>query len=841
MLPRVTKASTAPSPARPGPRSSARELPPGRASWARRSGVAPWLALALLACASAPAPPRPEASPAPVTAPSSSGAQVAVELAPEPASAEPSPSLSLDSLVVCFDDPRLPGLRAKLDAGAWLEAARLLEAAAANEAEPRDDRAERWHAAAQLRRRGGDPAGAQRGFERAHGLAAGISPVSGLFAAELAIELGRAAQAVTLLAGIDEAVVERRRLSRAWLRAELARGELDAARRRWAPLFTEPRRDRAWGDDLLLVARALLRSPKAEHVEEALELLELVRYASPLATQAELAKKLSLEATRRVAHAKRGAFERPDAARRLARAEQLVGAGRLREAATELDALVKQKPTLDAAAACRLGVARARALGGVKRLGEAADVAAQTVALCAGEALEPTVSFLAGTAHARAKRHVEAERWFAEVEARFSSSSLADDAALEAARSALARGDLRAAERRLANVAERYPRGDTVGDALFLLGTASLERGDAQRALRAFEAGRARPVERAWHRAGRFDYFAARALDELGRGRDAEALYRGALERAPGGYYAALALARLGSGRPSEAKRIFEAHLAKQPSSSPPRLEASVAREPAWAAALAATRAGDPEGLSVALDALGVGARTASEASLYVAAELYARVGDAAAAHRVLRTASEIEPGGARLEAWSMRDAGPRGDYRRAWELAYPRAHAEAARFAAEEAGIPLALVYAIAREESAFDPKAVSRSDARGLMQLLPVTGERMARGLGLRLASDGLYDPAINARLGARFLGQMRKRFSPAEVLAIPGYNAGPGAPERWLEERPGMAFDLWVEAIPYAETRGYTKRVISSLYVYELLYGGEPTETLALPLVLEPRAPR
>lgn len=840
MLPRVTKASPQRPPTHAEHRRSAPER--ARARRARRWSAGWALALCALGCASTPTGTRGELEKAPAAEAATSSARVAVELAPAPDEAPAPPGLSLESLVVCFDDPRLPGLRAKVDAGAWLEAARLLEAAAAtSETDPADERAERWHAAAQLRRRGGDPAGAQRAFERAHGLSAAISPVSGLFAAELAIELGRAAQAATLLAGVDEAVVERRRLARAWLRAELARAELDAARRRWAPLLTEPRRDRAWGEDLLLVARALLRSPKTEHVEEALELLELVRYASPLAAQAALAKKLSLEATRRVTHAKRGAYERPDAARRLARAEQLVGASRLREAATELDALVKQQPTLDAPATCRLGVARVRALGGVKRLGEAADVAARTVALCAGEELEPTITFLAGTAHARAKRHAEAERWFAEVETRFPSHTLADDAALEAARSALARGDLQAAELRLAKVAERYPRGDTVGDALFLLGTASLERGEAQRALGPFELGRARPVERAWHRAGRFDYFAARALDELGRGRDAEALYRGALERAPGSYYAALALARLGSGRPAEAKRALEAHLARLPSSAPPRLEASVAREPAWAAALAATRAGDPEGLSVALDAIGVSARTASEAGLYAAAELYARAGDAAAAHRVLRTASEIEPGGARLEAWSMRDAGPRGDYRRAWELAYPRAHAEAARFAATEAGIPPSLVFAIAREESAFDPKAVSRSDARGLMQLLPVTGDRMARGLGLRLDGESLFDPAINTRLGARFLAQMRRRFSPAEVLAIPGYNAGPGAPARWLEERPGMAFDLWVEAIPYAETRGYTKRVISSLYVYELLSGGDPAETLALPLVLEAPAER
>ena len=138
-------------------------------------------------------------------------------------------------------------------------------------------------------------------------------------------------------------------------------------------------------------------------------------------------------------------------------------------------------------------------------------------------------------------------------------------------------------------------------------------------------------------------------------------------------------------------------------------------------------------------------------------------------------------------------------------------------------------------REESAFLPEEVSRSDARGLFQVIPATGAKMARGLGIRFKGDTLFDPASSARIGARYLAGLRGRFSTAPVLAIPGYNAGPGAPEAWLTDRPGWDFDLWVERIPYAETRGYTKRVIATLFAYEALYGSDLIETANLPVRL------
>jgi soluble lytic murein transglycosylase len=137
-------------------------------------------------------------------------------------------------------------------------------------------------------------------------------------------------------------------------------------------------------------------------------------------------------------------------------------------------------------------------------------------------------------------------------------------------------------------------------------------------------------------------------------------------------------------------------------------------------------------------------------------------------------------------------------------------------------------VLFAISREESAFLPKALSVADARGLMQVIPPTGSGLARRLGIKWKADTLFDPSANTRIGARYLAGLRTQFSTALPLAFAGYNAGPGAPKKWLEERPGWDFDLWVENIPYTETRNYVKRVLSSVFAYQVLYGETHGET-------------
>jgi soluble lytic murein transglycosylase len=142
--------------------------------------------------------------------------------------------------------------------------------------------------------------------------------------------------------------------------------------------------------------------------------------------------------------------------------------------------------------------------------------------------------------------------------------------------------------------------------------------------------------------------------------------------------------------------------------------------------------------------------------------------------------------------------------------------------------------VYAIMREESAFDPAAESPAQAYGLMQMIVPTAREYAKVAGLPWDPESLKRPAISIALGCRMLGDLTRKFDSNPLLAVPGYNAGPGRPRRWLRERPGLDFDVWVELIPFEETRRYTKRVLSSRAVYAFLSHPErASEALLLPL--------
>lgn len=145
---------------------------------------------------------------------------------------------------------------------------------------------------------------------------------------------------------------------------------------------------------------------------------------------------------------------------------------------------------------------------------------------------------------------------------------------------------------------------------------------------------------------------------------------------------------------------------------------------------------------------------------------------------------------------------------------------------------VPPELVLAIARRESEFDPAVISPANARGLLQLLPGTGEMMARRLGIEgfTAASLTADPALNARLGAEYLAQLIEEFGPSLSLVAAGYNAGPGRPRQWLESlgdprRSDMDLIDWVESVPFAETRNYIMRVAESLMVYRVRLAGGP----------------
>jgi soluble lytic murein transglycosylase len=140
-------------------------------------------------------------------------------------------------------------------------------------------------------------------------------------------------------------------------------------------------------------------------------------------------------------------------------------------------------------------------------------------------------------------------------------------------------------------------------------------------------------------------------------------------------------------------------------------------------------------------------------------------------------------------------------------------------------------LVLAMARQESAFEREAVSRSGARGLMQLMPVTAKQVAHAHDIPFSADRLLtDGRYNLTLGRAYLDELLERFAGSYVLSIAAYNAGPGRVHQWMESNGDprtKAIDVvdWIEAIPFTETRNYVQRVLENLQVYRIRLGGRP----------------
>ena len=138
-------------------------------------------------------------------------------------------------------------------------------------------------------------------------------------------------------------------------------------------------------------------------------------------------------------------------------------------------------------------------------------------------------------------------------------------------------------------------------------------------------------------------------------------------------------------------------------------------------------------------------------------------------------------------------------------------------------------IVYAIARQESSFNPRAISSAAALGLMQVTPAAGRSVAKKFGVPYDEKRLLDDqTYNVQLGAAELGDLIKYYRGSYILAFAGYNAGRGRVKEWIvkygDPRNSEIDPIdWVERIPFSETRNYVQRVLENLQVYRLRLGG------------------
>jgi len=320
-------------------------------------------------------------------------------------------------------------------------------------------------------------------------------------------------------------------------------------------------------------------------------------------------------------------------------------------------------------------------------------------------------------------------------------------------------------------------------------------------------------------RTDRVAYWRARMRDKLGKKDEALDGYQKLVRRAPLSFYGLLARARLKEAGHDEPIGL---PAKKTAIAAPARPE----RDPVVARAEELIRAGmDQEaGAEIERGEKEILKRAGGDKASAWLLGLYRRASDFHRAYHFAET-----HGATALAADPRTDEGVRAF----WEAAFPRAYAPLVEAYGPPAGNPDLYLYAIMRKESGFDPHDVSYADARGLLQMIPPTSARVAATNGDPFFADQLYDPAVNIRLGALYIGSLFKKFGGEVPLAAGAYNAGPRAMGRWCAQHAAHPTDEFVELIAFAQTREYAKRVTSLYAKYRFLYGPTPFE---IPLTLD-----
>ncbi|MDX8406304.1 MAG: transglycosylase SLT domain-containing protein [Mariprofundus sp.] len=171
--------------------------------------------------------------------------------------------------------------------------------------------------------------------------------------------------------------------------------------------------------------------------------------------------------------------------------------------------------------------------------------------------------------------------------------------------------------------------------------------------------------------------------------------------------------------------------------------------------------------------------------------------------------------------SWQWPDQGIRAAYRagkmNALNIRFPLHFESDVMQAAKETGLAPASIWGVIRQESLFNKEARSPVGARGLMQLMPKTASMVARQMKLPGGHKQLFSANTNIRLGSRYLADMKVRFNDELALAAAAYNAGPGRVSKWLQRTPFDDEQVWVETIPFNETRRYVQHVLANATLY------------------------
>lgn len=760
-------------------------------------------------------------------------------VAPAPAPTAPVPNavFSLSDFRPLLTLPSLSGVASLLESGAPAAAARGLELILEKEPPPAAERFRYDFLLGRLYEQGSELGPALSAYERVR---AGDSPLSSyarVAEARVLLALGRAKEVQASVASIpDDQPLARLK----WpVLAEAARllGDRGAAIAAYGRVLATAAPGGERADNELRLANLLLEPARAgvDHTAELLQALDLSRHiqnelsasrATLLAARGNEARALAA-----LPEPERSERSKPSTAERLEQARALVEARHFTDARAAVD------ETLSALAdnerkgttGCELQFLLGKTLVSLRTYDRAGEVFEALLSQCADPDLRSRAQFMAGKAAASDGQHMLAVKRFAALEQDAPKSSLADDARLYGALSYLELGVEARFTELLSSLPDDYPDGDMVVEGSFRLALRRLDKQDFQGAARVLERVQDNKFStgaRAADFAGRERYFHARAIAATGEAERALTEYEALIRDLPLSYYMLCAYSALSSADAARAKAALAAALSAVPSAPVVITSRPEFSGFGFSRALELFGVGDLDDGARELDALGLADSSRPEI-LWGLSKLYAQAGSVKLSHAAARRALSAAPSN-----W------PADDWLDAWKLAFPAPYHDIVEREAKRTAQSPALIYAIMREESAFDPDAESPADAYGLMQLILPTAKSMARPLGLPSDRASLKRPSVNVTLGSSVLAKYAAAFPENPLLAIPAYNAGPNNPKRWLHERPNADFDLWVELIPFVETRRYVKRVLASRAAYAFLYQRDDFENFAtLPNKVQP----
>ncbi|GBR75963.1 lytic transglycosylase [Candidatus Termititenax persephonae] len=409
------------------------------------------------------------------------------------------------------------------------------------------------------------------------------------------------------------------------------------------------------------------------------------------------------------------------------------------------------------------------------------------------------VYYLGVLALHRQQRALAMQR-FSEVADKYPSSEYAPLALYNLARNAGGRASLTYYRRLYQN----YPESRIADDAAWEVGWTNYRQGNYRAAVEVFLAGYG--LDRYSDNADALLYWAGRSYQKLRRRQDAEITFQQTLREFPGRFYGWRAAQQLGLTPSLPSDNVQLSDIRPQTDKALLELVKIGEYDDALAEAKLITDRNKQERVSTAL-------------RIYVAV----------AAHRAGSYKEAIA-----LGTDVLRDVEKNHDQTvvvppEFWQVCYPQAYPYIVVANAGKHQLASAYVYALIREESRFDQKALSHANAYGLMQLIPGTAQQIMRQRGILMeefAPEFLFRSDMNILLGTDYLRQMLDWFDGNQYLALAAYNAGPTAAGRWLRQHGGLRNfdpDVFVENISYAETRNYVKRVMRNYWLYEAIYGG------------------